>query len=273
MSFSYTFKAAEHFRPLGETPFNTTLDAYTRETATRTPGNTQNDGTHRGPGGMQRGAILAPCDCPPPVPGPPTLPEPRRAPGRPCPRAPPATQPCSQPPDNGPRAQAKPCEKSASATVSTLILHQMRMETTAAAAAHAQVDLDTPSNWRLRAPRAPMPSRACAHKGRNGVSDPLQGREWVLGGREGTPISANPPRSCPTTVSASSPATLGKGERGAWAGKPACSQAAPSLWSFSHTRSRRPAAHPQLQPSWTPCSSTSDGAEAERAGASCRSRQ
>ena len=195
---------------------------------------------------MQRGAILAPCDCPPPVPGPPTLPEPRRAPGRPCPRAPPTTQPCSQPPDNGPRAQAKPCEKSASATVSTLILHQMRMETTAAAAAHAQVDLDTPSNWRPRAPRAPMPSPACARKGQNGVSDPLQGREWVLGGREGTPISANPPRSCPTTVSASSPATLGKGERGAWAGKPACSQAAPSLWSFCHTRPRRPAAHPQL---------------------------
>ena len=45
----------------------------------------------------------------------------------PCPRAPPTTQPCSQPPDNGPRAQAKPCQKSASAAVSTLILHQMRL--------------------------------------------------------------------------------------------------------------------------------------------------
>ena len=41
-----------------------------------------------------------------------------------------------------------------------------------------------------------MPSRACARKGRNGVSDQLYGREGVLGGREGTPTSANLPRSC-----------------------------------------------------------------------------
>ena len=87
--------------------------------------------------------------------------------------------------------------------------------------------------WCARAPRAPMPSPACARKGRNGVSDPLQGREWVLGGRECTPIPANPPRSCPTPVSTSAPGTLEKGERGAWAGKPACSQSASSLWSVS----------------------------------------
>ena len=43
-----------------------------------------------------------------------------------------------------------------------------------------------------------MPSRACARKGRNGVPDQLQGRKGVLGGREGTPISANLPRF-PTT--------------------------------------------------------------------------
>ena len=117
---------------------------------------------------------MAPGDCPPLVPGPPTLPEPRSTPARPCPRPPSTTQPCSQPPDNGPRAQTKPCQKSASATVSTLILHQMRMETTAAAAAHAQVDLDTPSNWRPRAPRAPMPSPACARKGETGCRIPCR---------------------------------------------------------------------------------------------------
>ena len=83
--------------------------------------------------------------------------------------------------------------------------------------------------WCARAPRAPMPSPACARKGRNGVPDQLQGREGVLGGREGTPISAKLPRFCPTPVSLSSPATLGKGERGAWAGEPVCSQAASSL--------------------------------------------
>ena len=52
--------------------------------------------------------------------------------------------------------------------------------------------------WCARAPQAPMPSPACARKGRNGVPDQLQGREGVLGGREGTPISANLPRF-PTT--------------------------------------------------------------------------
>ena len=223
---------------------------------------------------MQRGAILAPCDCPPPVPGPPTLPEPRRARGRPCPRAPPTTQPCSQPPEKRPRAQANQSKKSASATVSTLILHQMRMETTAAAAAHAQVDLDTPSNRRPPAPRAPMPSPACARKGQNGVSDPLQGREWVLGGREGTPIPANPPRSCRTPVSTSAPGTLEKGEPGR-VGVQTCVQPSCiySLWSVSHTRSSRPAAHPQLQPSQTPCSSTSTELRPNDAGASCRPRQ
>ena len=157
---------------------------------------------------MQCGAILAPCDCPPLVPGPLTLPEPRCAPARPCPRAPPKTQPCSQPPDKRPRAQASQSQKSASAAVSAPILHQMRMGTTAAAAEHAQVDLELASNWCGRAPRALMPSPACARKGRNRVPGQLQGREGVPGGREGTPISANPPRFCPTPVSLSSPATL-----------------------------------------------------------------
>ena len=55
--------------------------------------------------------------------------------------------------------------------------------------------------WCARAPRAQMPSPACARKGRNGVLSQLQGREGVLGGREGTPISANLPRFCPTPVS------------------------------------------------------------------------
>ena len=82
-----------------------------------------------------------------------------------------------------------------------------------------------------------MPSRACARKGRNGVSDQLQGREGVLGGREGTPISANLPRFCPTPVSLSSPATLGKGERGTLGCEPARIQVASSLESLSHTRS------------------------------------
>ena len=82
-----------------------------------------------------------------------------------------------------------------------------------------------------------MPSPACARKGRNGVPDQLQGREGVLGGREGTPISENPPRFCFTPVSASSLATLWKGDRGAWAGEPVCSQTASSERSFSHTRS------------------------------------
>ena len=147
---------------------------------------------------MQRGAILAPCDCPSPVPGPPILPEPRSTPAQPCPRAPPTNQPCSQPPDTRPRAQANQSHKSPSAAVSAANLHQKRMGTTAAASAHAQVDLRIPSNWRPRAPRAPMPSRVCARKGRNGVPDQLQGRKGVLGGREGTPISANLPRF-PTT--------------------------------------------------------------------------
>ena len=177
---------------------------------------------------MQRGAILAPCDCPPPVPGPPTLPEPRRAPGRPCPRAPPTTQPCSQPPDNGPRAQAVQSMNSASAAVCAPILHHTRMATAAAASAHAQVDLKIPSNWHPRLHSAPTPSPACALKVQNGVSDPLQGREGVQGRRKGTPESANPPRSCPTPVSASSPAPLERGERGAWAGEPVCIQSASS---------------------------------------------
>ena len=56
--------------------------------------------------------------------------------------------------------------------------------------------------WCARALWAPMPSPACARKGRNGVPGQLQGREGVLlGGREGTPISANLPRFCPTPVS------------------------------------------------------------------------
>ena len=186
---------------------------------------------------MQCGAILAPCDCPPLVPGPLILPEPRCAPARPCPRAPPTTQPCSQPPDKRPRAQASESQKSASAAVSAPILHQMRMDTTAAAAEHAQVDLELASNWCGRAPRALMPSPACARKGRNRVPGQLQGREGVPGGGEGTPISANPPRFCPTPVSASSPATLWKGDRGMWAGEPVCSQTASSERSFSHTRS------------------------------------
>ena len=101
--------------------------------------------------------------------------------------------------------------------------------------------------WCARAPRAPSPSPACARKGQNGVSDPLQGREGGLGRREGTPIPAKPPRFCPTPVSRSSPAPLGKGERGMRAGEPACSQSAPSSRSVSHAYPCRPAAHPQLQ--------------------------
>ena len=127
--------------------------------------------------------------------------------------------------------------------------------------------------WCARAPRAPSPSPACARKGQNGVSDPLQGREGGLGRREGTPIPAKPPRFCPTPVSRSSPAPLGKGERGMRAGEPACSQSASSSRSVSHAYPCRPAAHPQLQLTLTLCSSTSDGAEDERAGASCRPRQ
>ena len=188
----------------------------------------QNVGAHRGGGRMQCGAILAPCDCPPPVPGPLTLPEPRCAPARPCPRAPPTTQSCSQPPDKRPRAQAIQSQKSASAAVCAPILHRMTMEITAAASAHAQVDLEITPNWRPRAPRALMPSPACARKGQNGVSDQLQGRKGVLRGREGTPNPANPPRSCPTPVSGSSPALLEKGERGAWAGEPVCIRSASS---------------------------------------------
>ena len=52
--------------------------------------------------------------------------------------------------------------------------------------------------WCARAPQAPMPSPACAHKGQKWVPGQLQSREGVLGGREGTPISANLPRF-PTT--------------------------------------------------------------------------
>ena len=100
--------------------------------------------------------------------------------------------------------------------------------------------------WCARAPRAPMPSPACARKGQNLVSDQLKGRERVLGGREGTPIPAKPPRFCPTPVSLSSPTPLGKGERGMRAGEPACSQAASSSRSLSHGYPCRPAAHPQL---------------------------
>ena len=82
--------------------------------------------------------------------------------------------------------------------------------------------------WCARAPRAPSPSPACARKGQNGVSDRLQGREGVLGRREGTPNPANPPRSCPTPVSGTSPAPLEKVERSAWAGEPVCIQSASS---------------------------------------------
>ena len=59
-------------------------------------------------------------------------------------------------------------------------------------------------------------ARSC--EGRDGVSDASQGREGGLRGRESTLVSASTPRSCPTPVSASSPATLGKDERGVWAG-------------------------------------------------------
>ena len=77
-----------------------------------------------------------------------------------------------------------------------------------------------------QAPRRATRGLACARKGRNGVPDLLQGREGMLGGREGTPTSANLPRFCPTTVSASSLASLWKGERGTWAGEPARSKVA-----------------------------------------------
>ena len=49
--------------------------------------------------------------------------------------------------------------------------------------------------WCARAPRAPSPSPACARKGRNGVPGQLQGREGVLGGREGTPYPQTRPDS------------------------------------------------------------------------------
>ena len=65
----------------------------------------------------------------------------------------------------------------------------------------------------------------------------MQGREGVLGWREGTPISANLPRFCPAPVSASSTATLATYYRGTWGGEPGCSQSASSERSVSHTRS------------------------------------
>ena len=92
--------------------------------------------------------------------------------------------------------------------------------------------------WCARAPQAPMPSPACARKGRNGVPDQLQSREGVLGGREGTPISANPPRFCPTPVSAIlTGQELEKGELGTRGAEPVCSHVASSLESFCPTRS------------------------------------
>jgi len=125
----------------------------------------------------------------------------------------------------------------------------------------------------VRAPRAPMPSPACARKGRNGVPDQLQGREGVLGGREGTPISANLPRFCPTPVSASSPAGLGRGCRASgWANLHAQSTTR-RLGMCSPVRYRPRAAHLSLQ---LRRRSSSAHPEAERqldARACCRSRR
>ena len=71
---------------------------------------------------------------------------------RPCPTMParaadhPALLPTTrQPPESTSKAKQY---KSASAAVCALILHHTRMETTAAAAVHAQVDLEITSNWR-----------------------------------------------------------------------------------------------------------------------------
>ena len=127
--------------------------------------------------------------------------------------------------------------------------------------------------WCARAPRAPIPSPACAHMGRNGVSGQLQGREGVLGGREGTPISANPPQFCPAPISASAAATLDKGERGGRAVEPARSPFAPSPYIIFPTRSFLPACAraPQLTVKHRCCTSTQ--LLLNDAGAGCRTSQ
>jgi len=128
--------------------------------------------------------------------------------------------------------------------------------------------------WCARAPRAPIPSPACAHMGRNGVSGQLQGREGVLGGREGTPISENPPRFCPAPISASAAATLDKGERGVRAVEfPARSPFAPSPYIIFPTRSFLPTCvrAPQLTVMRRCCTSTQ--LLLNDAGAGCRTSQ
>ena len=90
--------------------------------------------------------------------------------------------------------------------------------------------------WCARAPQAPMPSPACARKGRNGVPDQLQGREGVLGGREGTPISANLPRFPTTPVCGKWGEVIMEDAWGARRGGVLCLQAANRLVIISPLR-------------------------------------